>query len=82
MHNVFLCVAIAAVYGFADGCSPRARFSPPDAGSAPLYANVWAVEIDGSKEEADALARKYHFVNKGQVNANAQENTVYHTVVL
>ena len=76
MRNVFLCVAIAAVCGFAAG-SPRARVSPPDAGSAPLYANIWAVEIDGGKEEADALARKYHFVNKGQVMQTRKKYDVY-----
>ena len=71
MGNVdLLCVLIAAVCSIvavADGSSLRSkRALPHDA--QPLYTNVWAVEVDGGEEEADALAAKYHFVNKGQVS--------------
>lgn len=58
--------SIAAVRG----SSLRATRALPH--DAPLvYANVWAVEVDGGKEEADALAAKYQFVNKGQVRCCA-----------
>ena len=36
-------------------------------GSTPHYTNTWAVEVEGGKEQADAVAEKYNFVNKGQV---------------
>lgn len=36
-------------------------------GSALHYTNVWAVEVEGGKENADSLAIKYNFENKGQV---------------
>lgn len=29
---------------------------------------MWAVEVEGGKESADALAEKYNFENKGQVS--------------
>ena len=34
----------------------------------PRYSNVWAVGVEGGKESADALAKEYEFVNKGQVS--------------
>lgn len=34
-----------------------------------LYANSWAVEIEGGKDAADALAQKYGFENRGQVSS-------------
>lgn len=59
---IFLSVAVAACI-----FSPRIRAASSDAGFA-TYANIWAVEVDGGKEAADALAIKYHLVNKGQVS--------------
>ena len=41
---------------------PRLDLEPPQ------YANVWAVQVEGGIEEADALAKKYNFINKGQVS--------------
>ena len=37
-------------------------------GSLPSYTNVWAVEVEGGKGNADAVAKKYNFENKGQVS--------------
>ena len=37
-------------------------------GSLPSYTNVWAVEVEGGKQRADAVAKKYGFENKGQVS--------------
>ena len=69
-----LLAAVVAVACIAAGfCAPplKARAPPPrhDADSAALYANVWAVQVDGGREEADALAKKYNFINKGQVSS-------------
>ena len=36
--------------------------------AAPVYTNSWAVQVEGSEKEADALAAKYGFVNNGQVS--------------
>jgi len=33
-----------------------------------LYANSWAVEVEGGRDAADALAQKYGFENRGQVS--------------
>ena len=33
-----------------------------------LYANSWAVEVEGGRVAADALAQKYGFENRGQVS--------------
>ncbi|XP_069818550.1 proprotein convertase subtilisin/kexin type 4 isoform X2 [Dendropsophus ebraccatus] len=32
-----------------------------------VYTNSWAVKVPGGPEEADRIARKYGFINKGQV---------------
>lgn len=37
-------------------------------GSLPSYTNAWAVEVEGGKQRADAVAKKYGFENKGQVS--------------
>ena len=34
------------------------------------YTDSWAVEVQGGVEQADALAKKYGFVNMGQVYNN------------
>ena len=34
--------------------------------------NGWAVEVHGGKDNADRLADKYGFVNKGQVSSTPQ----------
>ena len=34
------------------------------------YANIWAVEVRGGAEEADALALKHGLINRGQVKAD------------
>ena len=62
-----LLVAVCSIAAVTDGSSLRARRALPHE-AQPLYANVWAVEMDGGEKEADALAAKYHFVNKGQVS--------------
>ena len=71
MDNVdLLCVLLAAVCSIAavaDGSSLRARRALPHDPQPLYYTNVWAVEVDGGEKEADALAAKHHFVNKGQV---------------
>ena len=61
--GVMLLVAVAVSI-----FSPSTAFDT-DAATAKPYTNIWAVEVNGSKEEADALAAKHHFVNKGQVSA-------------
>ena len=74
--TALLLAAVAAAACIAAGfCAPplTERTSPPRhdaAGSAALalYANVWAVRVEGGREEADALAKKYNFINKGQVS--------------
>ena len=76
--TALLLAAVAAAACIAAGfCAPplTERTSPPRphdaAGSAALalYANVWAVRVEGGREEADTLAKKYNFINKGQVRA-------------
>ena len=42
-------------------CSSRAE--------SQRYTNRWAVEVLGGPEEADALAHKYGFENRGQVRS-------------
>jgi subtilisin family serine protease len=37
--------------------------------SPPRYTNTWAVEVEGGKRMADAVAAKYGFVNKGSVGS-------------
>ena len=37
------------------------------ASAAATYTNWWAVEIAGTAEQADTLAQKYEFINKGTV---------------
>ena len=54
---IFLLAAVAAAHP-----SPRPKED------VPLYANVWAVEVEGGESAADALAAKYGFVNRGQVS--------------
>ena len=65
--RALLLAAVVAVCIAAGYCVP----SRPDASSAHLsakiYANVWAVQVEGGSEEADALAKKHNFINKGQV---------------
>lgn len=38
------------------------------ADAAEVYANTWAVEIEGGPEEADRIAREHGFVNHGNVS--------------
>ena len=49
-----VCVSGAAVAGRHD--------------TVPVYTNSWAVEVEGGRSDADALAAKYGFVNKGTVS--------------
>ena len=37
-------------------------------GTVPVYTNSWAVEVEGGGSDADALAAKYGFINKGSVS--------------
>ena len=72
--GLLLVAAAAAACVAVVNCSfPR---GPQD--SDPLYTNVWAVEVEGGKEQADALASKYHFENKGQVSAAAPRCKTIH----
>ena len=61
-----LFAAVVAACVAAGVCAPPRAGSSRDA--ATHYANVWAVQVEGGIEEADALAKKYHFINKGQVS--------------
>lgn len=38
------------------------------ADAAEIYANTWAVQIDGGPEEADRVAAEHGFVNHGNVS--------------
>lgn len=38
------------------------------ADAAEVYANTWAVQIDGGPEEADRIAREHGFINHGNVS--------------
>lgn len=38
------------------------------ADAAEIYANTWAVQIDGGPEEADRIAREHGFINHGNVS--------------
>ena len=57
--RALLLAAVVIAAGYCD-----ASFAPA---AATIYANVWAVQVEGGSEEADALAKKYNFINKGQV---------------
>ena len=57
--RALLLAAVVAVYITASYCFAHV--------AATIYANVWAVQVEGGSEEADALAKKHHFINKGQV---------------
>ena len=60
---VFLFVFAAAANCFAGAPRGRGR----EGLESPIYTNVWAVQVTGGEEEAEALAAKYGFVNNGPV---------------
>ena len=33
-----------------------------------VYVNVWAVQLEGGNKEADILAKRHNFINKGPVS--------------
>lgn len=65
--RVILLVAVAA--SIFSSSTSTAFDTGAGAAAAKPYTNIWAVEVNGNKEEADALAAKHHLVNKGQVSA-------------
>ena len=65
---VFLFVFAAAAICFAAAAgAPRGRGR--EGLESPIYTNVWAVQVTGGEEEAEALAAKYGFVNNGPVRS-------------
>lgn len=41
---------------------------PKRTDAAEVYANTWAVQIDGGPDEADRIAREHGFINHGNVS--------------
>ena len=77
MRSGLLLVAAAAAACVA---AVNCGFPSGPRDSVPLYANIWAVEVEGGKEQADALASKYHFENKGLVSAVVSAAPRYKTI--
>lgn len=64
-----LCLRLGLVLGLLDGALDGALAAGL---AAPVYVSSWAVRVSQGPREAERLARKFGFVNLGQVGGEAR----------